>query len=66
MNSNDTNRNRADTQQEAFTEKSTRLHYLDWLRVLATLGVFTLHTWLPFDLETRTVAVSTRFAASLG
>jgi hypothetical protein len=31
------------------TEKSTRLHYLDWLRVLATLGVFSLHTMLPFD-----------------
>lgn len=31
------------------TEKSTRLHYLDWLRVVATLGVFLFHTMLPFD-----------------
>ena len=30
-------------------KKSTRLHYLDWLRVAATLGVFLLHTMLPFD-----------------
>jgi glucan biosynthesis protein C len=49
VNSNDTNRNRAVTQQGASTKKSARLHYLDWLRVLATLGVFLFHTILPFD-----------------
>jgi peptidoglycan/LPS O-acetylase OafA/YrhL len=27
----------------------TRLHYLDWLRVLALLGVFVFHTVRPFD-----------------
>jgi len=30
-------------------EKSERLHYLDWLRVLAILGVFLFHTLRPFD-----------------
>jgi peptidoglycan/LPS O-acetylase OafA/YrhL len=37
------------TQQEASTEKSTRLHYLDWLQVLAILGVFLFHAVHPFD-----------------
>jgi peptidoglycan/LPS O-acetylase OafA/YrhL len=37
------------TQQEASTEKSTRLHYLDWLQVLAILGVFLYHALKPFD-----------------
>jgi peptidoglycan/LPS O-acetylase OafA/YrhL len=37
------------TQQEAPTEKSTRLHYLDWLQVLAVLGVFLFHAIHPFD-----------------
>ncbi len=49
MNSNDTNRNGADTHQEASTEKSARLHYLDWLQVLAILGVFIFHAVHPFD-----------------
>ncbi len=31
------------------TEKSTRLHYLDWLQVLAILGVFLFHAVHPFD-----------------
>jgi peptidoglycan/LPS O-acetylase OafA/YrhL len=31
------------------TEKPVRLHYLDWLRVLAILGVFFFHTMRPFD-----------------
>jgi hypothetical protein len=31
------------------TETQTRLHYLDWLRVLALLGVFLFHTIRPFD-----------------
>ena len=30
--------------------RSVRLHYLDWLRVLATLGVFLFHAVHPFDL----------------
>lgn len=29
--------------------KSTRLHYLDWLRVLLILGVFVFHALHPFD-----------------
>jgi len=49
MNSNDTSRNGAVTQQEASTEKSVRLHYLDWLQVLAILGVFLFHAFHPFD-----------------
>ncbi len=31
------------------SEKSTRLHYLDWLQVLAILGVFLFHAVHPFD-----------------
>jgi peptidoglycan/LPS O-acetylase OafA/YrhL len=31
-------------------ERSPRLHYLDWLRVLAVLGVFLFHAVHPFDL----------------
>ncbi len=31
-------------------QKSTRLHYIDWLRVLAILGVFLYHAVHPFDL----------------
>jgi len=30
-------------------EKSSRLHYLDWLQVLAILGVFLFHAVHPFD-----------------
>ncbi|MFC1936677.1 acyltransferase family protein [Chloroflexota bacterium] len=30
-------------------EKPTRLHYLDWLQVLAILGVFLFHAFHPFD-----------------
>lgn len=30
-------------------EKAARLHYLDWLRVVATLGVFLFHAVHPFD-----------------
>lgn len=33
------------------TSGSTRLHYLDWLRVLAILGVFFFHAVHPFDLN---------------
>ena len=29
--------------------KSVRLHYLDWLQVLAVLGVFLFHAIHPFD-----------------
>lgn len=31
-------------------EKPVRLHYLDWLRVLAILGVFLFHAVHPFDM----------------
>jgi peptidoglycan/LPS O-acetylase OafA/YrhL len=37
------------TRKETPTEKSTRLHYLDWLQVLAILGVFLFHAVHPFD-----------------
>jgi len=30
-------------------EKNTRLHYLDWLQVIAILGVFLFHAVHPFD-----------------
>jgi peptidoglycan/LPS O-acetylase OafA/YrhL len=49
MNSNDTSRNGAAAQQEAPAEKPARLHYLDWLQVLAILGVFLFHAVHPFD-----------------
>ena len=38
-----------DSQSESGTEKSARLHYLDWLQVLAVLGVFLFHAVHPFD-----------------
>ena len=34
---------------ESGGEKSARLHYLDWLQVLAILGVFLFHALHPFD-----------------
>lgn len=34
----------------AASTKPERLYYLDWLRVLAVLAVFTFHTLHPFDL----------------
>jgi glucan biosynthesis protein C len=34
---------------ERASAKSVRLHYLDWLRVLAVLGVFLFHAVHPFD-----------------
>jgi peptidoglycan/LPS O-acetylase OafA/YrhL len=37
-------------QQDSTTEKSIRLHYLDWLLVLAILGVILFHSMHPFDL----------------
>lgn len=49
MNSTNTGQYDADTQAETITEKSTRLHYLDWLQVLAILGVFLFHAVHPFD-----------------
>jgi glucan biosynthesis protein C len=36
-------------QPEHSSRKSVRLHYLDWLRVLAILGVFLFHAVHPFD-----------------
>ena len=40
----------ASPQTDIATEKSVRLHYLDWLRVIAILGVFLFHALHPFDL----------------
>jgi peptidoglycan/LPS O-acetylase OafA/YrhL len=48
MNSGDASRNGA-VPQEAPAVKSARLHYLDWLQVLAILGVFLFHAVHPFD-----------------
>jgi glucan biosynthesis protein C len=39
-----------DAQAQRSSEKSVRLHYLDWLRVLAILGVFLFHAVHPFDM----------------
>lgn len=36
-------------QSEPTGAKSVRLHYLDWLRVLAIIGVFLFHAVHPFD-----------------
>ena len=49
MKSIGTSQNGVVRQQEISTEKSTRLHYLDWLQVLAVLGVFLFHAVHPFD-----------------
>jgi len=40
---------RTSAQPEGSIGKSARLHYLDWLRVLATLGVFLFNAVHPFD-----------------
>ncbi len=52
---------------------SVRLHYLDWLRVVATLGVFLYHAVRPFDLqdwliknEERSALVTLIFVVFLG
>ena len=37
------------TQAEPTGKKTVRLHYLDWLQVLAVLGVFLFHAVHPFD-----------------
>ena len=37
------------TQQGAPVEKSARQHYLDWLQVVAIIGVFLFHAIHPFD-----------------
>ena len=34
---------------KASSERRTRIHYLDWLRVLALFGVFIFHSMHPFD-----------------
>ena len=36
-------------QPELSGKKSVRLHYLDWLQVLAVLTVFMFHAVHPFD-----------------
>ena len=35
--------------KESSSGKSARLHYLDWLQVLAVLGVFLFHALHPFS-----------------
>ena len=37
-------------QTDSSARESARLHYLDWLRVIAILGVFLFHAVHPFDL----------------
>jgi glucan biosynthesis protein C len=39
------------SQQNQISQPSTRLHYLDWLRVIAILGVWTYHSARPFMLQ---------------
>jgi glucan biosynthesis protein C len=53
--------------------RSARLYYLDWLRVIATLGVFLYHAVRPFDLqdwliknEERSALVTLIFVVFLG
>lgn len=36
-------------QSQAARQKARRLHYLDWLQVLAVMGVFIFHAVEPFD-----------------
>lgn len=38
-------------QTDSAAQKPARLHYLDWLRVIAILGVFLFHAVHPFDLS---------------
>ena len=38
-----------ETQASSHEETPVRLHYIDWLRVLAILGVFLFHAVHPFD-----------------
>jgi peptidoglycan/LPS O-acetylase OafA/YrhL len=40
----------AESHIEHSSRKTGRLHYLDWLRVLAILGVFLFHAVHPFDI----------------
>ena len=44
-------------------KKSTRLHYIDWLRVLATVGVFVYHAARPFVLQDWLIANKHQSAA---
>jgi peptidoglycan/LPS O-acetylase OafA/YrhL len=41
--------NQTNNPTETSSSKSARLHYLDWLQVLAILGVFLFHAVHPFD-----------------
>ncbi len=49
MNAINTGQNGEVLLSEVSTEKSARLHYLDWLQVLAVLGVFLFHALHPFS-----------------
>ena len=44
-----THNTRTSAQPERSSGKSVRLHYLDWLQVLAILGVFIYHAVQPFQ-----------------
>ena len=44
-----TNADQTNTVAERSADKSGRLHYVDWLRVLAILGVFFFHSLRAFD-----------------
>lgn len=39
----------ADSHEDISEKKSTRLYYLDWLRVLLLFGVYIYHVLRPFD-----------------
>lgn len=61
------------TVEHSSKTNSPRLHYLDWLRVIATLGVFLYHAVRPFDLqdwliknEERSALVTLIFVVFLG
>jgi peptidoglycan/LPS O-acetylase OafA/YrhL len=49
---NKTKRKRQGMKMKKTTGKSTRLYYLDWLQVLAILGVFIFHAVSPFSALT--------------
>jgi len=61
------------TMKDPTKVSSVRLYYLDWLRVIATLGVFLYHAVRPFDLqdwliknEERSALVTLIFVVFLG
>jgi peptidoglycan/LPS O-acetylase OafA/YrhL len=63
---------KANALPERSSEKPARLYYVDWLRVLAILGVFLFHAMHPFDMfpweikNTETSIAVTLFIVFLG